>query len=238
MRTIVSLLFFAHLQITPLKFEVSSVKPTPFEKQNYLHTDRCSSGGRFFVTGAPVMWSLTYAFGLKEYQISGAPQWLNEFASAYDIEGKPSTPVSEDQCRLMLRSLFIERFKLSTHWEMKDAPVYFLTTAKNGTKPHEGGAVRINGGVQLGAQGTPVWPEGLTMPLLADILSGYTDRPVVDRTGLQGAYGVTLNFSLTNRDDQPSIFTAVQEQLGLKLDPARAPVEVLVIDHIQKPDPN
>jgi uncharacterized protein (TIGR03435 family) len=184
------------------------------------------------------MWSLTYAFGLKEYQVSGAPEWLSDFASAYDIEGKPSTPVNEEHCRLMLRSLFIERFKLSTHWETKDAPVYFLTVAKNGTKLHEGGAVRINGGVQLGAQGKPVWPDGLTMPTLADILSNYTDRPVVDRTGLQGAYGMTLNFAIADRNDQPSIFTAVQEQLGLKLDAARAPVQMLVIDHIEKPDPN
>jgi uncharacterized protein (TIGR03435 family) len=76
------------------------------------------------------------------------------------------------------------------------------------------------------------------MPILARILSGYTDRPVVDRTGLEGSYGVTLDFALADRDDRPSIFTAVQEQLGLKLESGRAPIEMLVIDRIERPGTN
>jgi uncharacterized protein (TIGR03435 family) len=223
-------------------FEVASVKPTPPERQNHLRLDRCTSGGRFFVGGAPLMWSLTYAFGLKDYQVFGAPDWLNEFGSAYDIEGKPATPVNEDQCRLMLQSLFADRFKLKTNFEMKEAPVYVLTIGKNGTKLHEGGSVKINGGIEylpqtLGPRKLK-WPDGLTMPTLAIILSGHTDRPVVDLTGLQGTYGVTLNFSLADGDGEPSIFTAVQDQLGLKLDPARAPIEMLVIDHIERANQN
>lgn len=78
----------------------------------------------------------------------------------------------------------------------------------------------------------------MTMPELARILSNYTDRPVIDQTGLQGRYGMTLDFSLRDGDDRPIVYTAVQEQLGMKLEPGRAPIEMLIIDHIEKPTPN
>jgi uncharacterized protein (TIGR03435 family) len=246
MRVVMSAVLLAYLQsvalgrslATPPTFEVASVKPTPPERQNLLRLDYCTSGGRFVVAGTPVMWSLRYAYGLKDYQIAGAPAWLNDFASAYDIEGKPPVPVNNEQCRLMVQSLFADRFKLVTHWEMKESPVYLLSIGKNGTKLREGGGVKLNGSVQIGASGKPDWPNGLPMPTLARILSGYTDRPVLDRTGLAGTYGIKLEFSLADGDDRPSIFTAVQEQLGLKLDAGRAPIEMLVIDHIEKPNAN
>jgi uncharacterized protein (TIGR03435 family) len=85
--------------------------------------------------------------------------------------------------------------------------------------------------------GKPQWPDGLTMPALASILSNFTDRPVLDRTELQGSYGITLDFAREG-DDRASIFTAVQEQLGLKLEVGRAPVEMLIIDRIEKPMAN
>jgi len=221
-----------------LRFEVTSVKPTPVDRQNLLRPDFCTTGGRFSVAATPVMWSLSYAYQIRDYQIVGAPDWLNDFAYAYDIDGRPAEAVSNEDCRLMLQSLFRDRFGMSAHWETKDAPVYQLTVGKNGSKLHGRGPVRINGSVQLTGPGKPQWPDGLTMPALAAILSNYTDRPVVDRTGLDGPYGITLNFSRTDSDGQPSIFTAVQEQLGLKLDAGRGPIQILTIDHIQKPDPN
>jgi uncharacterized protein (TIGR03435 family) len=138
----------------------------------------------------------------------------------------------------MLQSLLRDRFGLSVHWETKDAPVYLLTIGRNGTKLREIGPVRINGGIQMLGPGKPRWPDGLTMPALASILSDYTDRPVIDHTRLQGTYGISLNFSTTDSDGQPSVFTAVQEQLGLKLDAGRASIRVLIVDRIQKPDPN
>jgi uncharacterized protein (TIGR03435 family) len=155
------------------------------------------------------------------------------------IEAKPASPVDEEQCRLMLQSLFVDRFRLLTHRQEKDAPVYFLTIGKNGSKLRAGGTVKINGGIEFTDSGKPKWPNGLRAPELARILSGYTDRPVVDRTGLQGLYGVTLTFSLSDGDDdKPSIFAAVQDQLGLKMEASRALIEMLVIDRIQRPDPN
>jgi bla regulator protein blaR1 len=219
-------------------FEVSSVKPTPPERQNYLREDFCTNGGRFAVAGTPVIWSLAYAYHLKDSQISGAPAWLNEFDSAYDIEARAAGPVNDEQCRLMVQSLFVDRFKLAVHREVKESSVYLLTIGKTGTKLREGGGVKLNGGVQILPSGEPQWPNGLRMSGLTGILSDYTDRPVIDRTGLTGTYGVTLSFSLTDKDDRPSIFTAVQEQLGLKLDGGKAPIEMLVIDHIEKPSEN
>ena len=190
------------------------------------------------MAGTPVMWSLGYAYHLKDFQISGAPAWLSAFDSAYDIEGKPNGPVTDEQCRLMVQSLFADRFKLVAHRQTKDSSVYLLTIAKNGPKVHPGGGVRLNGGVQIGASGKPDWPDGWTMDRLAVYLSDLTERVVVNRTGLAGNYGITLDFSRADGDDRPSIFTAVQEQLGLKLETGKAPVEVLVIDHIEKPGEN
>jgi uncharacterized protein (TIGR03435 family) len=222
-----------------LVFEVASVKPTPPDRQNQLHTEHCQNGGRFAVAGTPVMWSLSYAFGLKDFLIVGAPEWLSAFESAYDMEGKPPRPVNDQECREMVRSLFIDRFKLVAHREMRESSVYLLTVGRGGAKLREGGGVRLNGGVQIGALGTPEWPDGWTMSALADYLSYFAGRPVVDRTGLSGTYGITLDFSREDADhDRPSIFTAVQEQLGLKLDSGNAPVEVLVIDSVQKPSAN
>ncbi len=212
----------------PVFEEVSlSVKPTPPSRQNTLRMDYCTAGGRFTVSGTPVMWSLTYAFRVKDYQVAEAPAWLNAFDSAYDIEAKPAAPVDNAQCRLMVQSLLRDRFKLAQHRETREASVYFLTVGMSGVRMHEGGQVRIYKSVQIGASGKPDWPDGWTTPQLAGHLSDYVDRPVVDRTGLDGKYGVELEFSRGDGDDRPGIFTAVQDQLGLRLEAGKAPIEML-----------
>ncbi len=222
----------------PLKFDVSSVKPTPRERHNRLRTDYCRSGSRFAVAGAPLIWSVAYAFRLKEFQIAGAPDWLNRFDEAYDIEAVAPAPADEEQCRRMVQSLLADRFKMKTHRESRKSRVYLLTIAKNGPKLRRGGQVRLNGGVQLNAAGKPDWPDGLTLSELASILSNYTDTLVLDRTRLEGRYGIVLDFSIRNGDDRVSIFTAVQEQLGLKLEAGTAPIDMLIIDHIERPNEN
>src|SRR5436309_8544389 len=98
----------------------------------------------------------------------------------------------------------------------KESTIYLLTVGKNGPKLHKWGGVKTNGSVQVNASGKPEWPDGWTMPALARYLSDFAGRPVLDRTGLAGIYGITLTFSRRDGDDQASIFTAVQEQLGLK----------------------
>jgi uncharacterized protein (TIGR03435 family) len=232
-------------------FEVVSVKPTPPERLNHLRQDYCPKGGRFSASGVPAFWILEYAYRRQDYQVAGAPAWMNEFDSAYDIEGKPpgADPITDEQCRLMVRSVFADRFKLVTHTEMREASVYVLTIAKSGPKMPKGdrdkpnGGVRLNGSVQYEGTGVRTWPDGWNMATLANHLSDFAGRPVLDRTGLAGAYGVSLNFSSPNGphregDDFPDLFTAVQEQLGLKLESAKGPIEVMVIDHIERPSAN
>lgn len=219
-------------------FEVTSVKPTPPDRQNQLRMDYCRAGGTFAVGGTPVIRSLAYAYRVKDYQISGAPGWLSAFDSAYDIEGKTTGSVTDERCRLMVQSLFVDRFKLAEHRDTKEMSVYLLVAGKNGTKLREGSGVKLNGAVQIGASGKPEWPDGWSMSALASYLSDVTGRPVVDRTELPGAYGITLDFSRDDSDDRPSIFTAVREQLGLKLKPGRPPVDVFVIDHTERPSAN
>lgn len=221
-----------------LAFEVASVKPTPPERQNHLREEYCPKGGRFSVGGIPVFWVLGYAYRLKGYQVSGAPAWINAFDSSYDMEGKAAGPVTDEQCRQMVQSLLEDRFKLTVHSEMKETSVYLLTIAKNGPKLHEGGGVKLNGSIQVGDDGVPTQAAGWNMPSLAGYLSDWVGRPVVDRIGLTGMYGITLDFSRRDGDDRPDIFTAVQEQLGLKMDSGRAPIEMLVIDHIERPSDN
>jgi uncharacterized protein (TIGR03435 family) len=85
---------FGQSSVSQPAFEAVSVKPTPPSRQNTLRMDYCTSGGRFTVSGTPVMWSLTYAFRVKDYQVADAPAWLNAFDSAYDIEAKPARSVT------------------------------------------------------------------------------------------------------------------------------------------------
>lgn len=170
------------------------------------------------------------------FQISGAPAWLSEFDSAYDMEGRPGTPVENAQCRLMVQSLFTDRFKLSMHKEQKEASVYLLTIGKNGAKLHWGGGVKLNGSIEVNATGKREWPDGWTMSRLSSYLSDFAGRPVLDQTGLTGEFGIELDFSRNETDNKPTIFSAVQDQLGLKLSSGKAPIEMLVIDHIEKPN--
>jgi uncharacterized protein (TIGR03435 family) len=222
-------------------FDVASVKPTPPERQNNIRQQYCPKGGRFFASGIPVLWVLEYAYHLEDYEVSGAPAWMDAFDSSYDIEGVSTGPVTSIQCRQMVQSLLAERFKLATHTETREASVYFLTASKTHKMPPGGGpngGVKFNGSVQVGDDGVPTWRDGLSMAALASYLSDWSGRPVIDRTGIEGKYGVTLDFSHRDGDDRPSVFTAVQEQLGLKLEPGRAPIEVMVIDHIERPSGN
>jgi len=227
----------AQTTATTPTFEVASVKPRPPADTHPLRFDYCQPSGRFTMLGTPVAWSLRYAYQLKDYQVVGAPDWVRDFHDAYNIEAAAGRPVTADECRLMVQSLFAERFKLKAHREQRESSVYFLTLDRNPPKLREGGAARING-VHIDATGTRMWADGITLAELASILSNRTDRPVVDRTGLQGKWGMTIDYSVEDGDDRPNVYTAVREQLGLRLEPGRAPIDMLVIDHIEKPTPN
>lgn len=143
----------------------------------------------------------------------------------------------------MLQAMFADRLKLKVHRETRETPVYSLVTGKNGPKLSHvepdgaSGGVIIDGAVQqfLSEQEAPA---GWSMPKLAAYLSDFAGRPVFDKTGIEGTFGFTLIFARADGDDRPDIFTAVQEQLGLKLEAAKEPLEFVIIDHVERPNEN
>ena len=189
-----------------------------------------------------IMW----AYNLKNYQVSFAPS-ISRPDVYYDIFAKAEGDAlpTEGDFRQMLQALLKDRFNLRVHREMQEMPVYALVVGKNGPKFKESAPDAIPSGYG-GVNGRNQYRKVTkgTMEDLADGLQVYAGRPVVDRTGLTGTYDyrmeATPEFRINNNPELSdiSVFTAVQEQLGLKLEPEKAPIEILVVDHIEKPSAN
>ena len=190
-------------------------------------------------------------FGFEGVRVAGGPDWLG--SEQYEIQAKiedsqfaamqKMTPVQQrEQVDLMEQALLADRFKLKVHFETREMPGYALTIAKGGPKltpAKDGESTRLSmGGNQMTATAITL-DQWLQSPFLGG-------RAVVNQTGLEGAYDFTLAWSeqmaagavQEGGADPPSLVTAVQEQLGLKLVPAKVPVEVIVIDHIERPSEN
>jgi uncharacterized protein (TIGR03435 family) len=232
--------------IDALQFEVASVKPNTSGSQNsnmQLHP-----GGRVTGTNVALGGLLRTVFNLQPHQLVNAPEWID--TARFDIEAKPDREISTREDALapellaMLRNLFAERFKLMAHREMRDTSVYALVTARtDGTlgpqmqrSQVDCEAVRCRISTNTGR----IVGTGTTISELMRRLSPTLGRPLVDRTGLSGAFDLELKWSPDQTADTvgPSIFTAIQEQLGLKLESQRAPIEVLVIDRLERPTPD
>jgi uncharacterized protein (TIGR03435 family) len=193
------------------------------------------------------------------------PDWAR--SDRFDIQAKvdPSDiaelpKLDATQRSLMLQSLLADRFKLVTRHEVREQPVYALVIAKNGLKFTKSKSDDTNpGGIEEGhgnkrpdaihmSRGH-LTAQSISMSNLEVMLTQITGRTVLDKTGLKGNYDVTLNWApddgqptllngVPQEETRPSIFTALQEQLGLKLESQKAPVEVLVIDHVERPSEN
>ena len=219
-------------------------------------------GGRFTATNAPLMELIRVAYETPDFLIADAPDWIRN--ERYDILAKVEGAPDTTQLFLMVRTLLADRFKLRVHMEKREQPAYALVKLKfdGSLGPRLRAAttdcVALRNAIQKGAPvprsnrllcGVQVRPDALviggrTMEQIANSLSQQLRRAVVDRTRLDGSFDADLDFApipppgLTDpppRSDAPSIFTAVQEQLGLKLEPTRAPVDVLVIDRVEHP---
>lgn len=218
-------------------FEVASVKFTAHgrDANGISHSSVGSSPGSFSATNANLASLIRYAYSVKRYQISG-PSWLSDDAESFDISAKPPQNAPPQEIPAMLQTLLSERFKLALHRETRVLPVYELVAAKSGVKlqPAKPGT-RSGTNSNSGPEGTTLKSESLSMQGLADYLSREVDRPVYDKTGLEGFYSLQMEYGAERPDSQkPSIFSALQDALGLRLEPAKAPVEILVIDHIEK----
>jgi uncharacterized protein (TIGR03435 family) len=237
-------------------FDVASVKPNHSGDPNRLIRP---SGGGVSVSNMYLQDLMVFAYQVRDFQISGGPGWLS--TDHFDIEAKAPGNVNPDQTKLMMQSLLADRFKLALHREIKELPIFDLALAKGGLKvqpmkdgsciardpkdPARGvapGKTRMDYCGYGGLGNGTLELASATMPELATFLSAATRRTVVDKTGIAGQFRFQLTFvpdeTAPAGADGPSIFTALQEQLGLKLDPAKGPVEVLVIDHAEKPAEN
>jgi uncharacterized protein (TIGR03435 family) len=229
-----------------LSFEVASIKPHPPGQRAFGPIS--ISGTRVTDSNVDAFGLIAIAYNLKGYQIAGGPGWIGSptmMGTAFDLAAKaPGDTVNMDQVRLMIQALLADRFHLVVHRETKDLPVYALVAGKGGPKLKESPSdatapgTRIAGGGDSRVQMTA--SKG-SMDQLAHILTNDQSlgRPVLDQTGLTGTYDYKLEYSNSAQNsDAPSIFAAVQEQLGLKLEPQRAPMEILIIDKVEKPDAN
>jgi uncharacterized protein (TIGR03435 family) len=187
--------------------------------------------------GVPLQFLIEWAYDIRtEFSV---PDWAGPSGERYDIEAKTERQVSQAQCRLMAQKLLEERFRLKFHREAKEMAVYALVVAKNGSKLHEVQPDTPPGdGVWLRGRKTP--SKGWEPWMIAASLASIPDvgRPVVDKTGLKGIFEFRLDYSVSPNEDRPNIFSALQDQLGLKLEPSKGPVEFFVIDHLEKPSAN
>jgi uncharacterized protein (TIGR03435 family) len=163
--------------------------------------------------------------------LSGEPSWVN--TERYDIEAKaPDESIDDDALLAMLRNLLATEFKLVAHEASRETSGYGLHVVKGGPKMKPGDGLTRGG---MASNGNMINASNIMMPALATRLTGILRAPVTDLTGLTGKYTFTLSFSSDGNDpDRPTLFTALQEQLGLRLESMRLPTRILVIDHIEK----
>ena len=196
-------------------------------------------GGRYTARNVPVMFLLTEAFGVKAYQISGATKGLDE--DRYDIVAKAAVPgqLSQEQLKPLLQAMLVDRFRLKFHKETKEFPVYSLVTGKSGPKFSANNNILVSESLNVSSNRGKATMTGRKVPMsdLAKQLGDMAGRTVIDNTSLKGDYDFKLDWAPSDAADDslPSIFIAVQEQLGLKLvSVKKAPVEVIVIESIGK----
>ncbi len=181
--------------------------------------------------------------------IVGAPHWLLDETwdviakvAEADLAGWQKPGAQQTMLRAMLQTMLADRCKVVTHYESREAPVYDLVVAKGGPKFKQAESADSDGGGMLGTnvraipRPAGIQYYGISMAILTQtILPNMAGRPVVDKTGLAGIYNLTLP---DVRGDDESIFTVLPEALGLRLEPAKGDVEVLAIDHVERPTEN
>jgi bla regulator protein BlaR1 len=230
-------------------FEVASVKANKSGiRGGQLNTDP----GRLTITNISLRTCIKAAYGLQDYQLSGGSVAIQD--ERYDIVARAEGPVGDDQLMLMLRTLLVDRFKLAMRRETREMQGHALVVGKDGPKLHEveaaGKGWSRNGVGSLNGQ-------EVSMSRLAESLAGRLGHPVVDQTGIKGVFDIKLEWSpdpatvknpAENKEtptvestfdpSDPSIFSALQEQLGLRLEVRKVPAVVFVIDHLERPVEN
>ena len=221
------------------EFEVATVKRNQ-SNSGATRFNKCA-GGRLVASNTPIKAAIEWAYDI--FQEFSVPAWASQGGETYDIEAKAAQLINVPECKLMLQTLLEDRFKLKLHREMRETRAYVLVLDKGGSKlrqanmdnPGASDGIWIQGG-KIGAKG---WDTSTIARWLATIDS--LGIPVVDGTGLKGFYQFKVDFarSLGGDGDKPDIFTALPEQLGLRLESKKnVAVEFVVLDHIERPTEN
>jgi uncharacterized protein (TIGR03435 family) len=217
-------------------FEAAAIKPS---ESTYSNSGWHSSTGQITIENMTLRQLVGLAYSVKPYQITGGPKWQDgdRWVIVARLEDGVKNDRGDGPMRLALRSLLADRYQLVVHQETKDMAAYALTVAKNGPKMETGDASKGSHSNWARGKGTYV---GVSMSGFANMLSSHLDRPVVDKTGLAGVFNFNLEWAPEQDTDAtgPSLFTALQEQIGLKLDAHRMAVEIIVIDKAEKPGEN
>ncbi len=223
-------------------FEVASIKrsaPPGFAKGG-PETNVSISGATLNMGNVSLSDMIVRAYGIKEYQLLGPPSLKTD---RYDVIAKAADPTTGQQIRLMLQGLLADRFKLEIHRETKDLTVMAIVAGKSGTKL---GKPKPEGPASIGIDGGKMMFQNFTMAKLAEYLSRSSDRPVEDATGIDGYYDFPVQ--LDTPSDNPvdvkraigmgmrdgSLARTITEQIGLRLETRKGPVEMVVVDHAEK----
>jgi uncharacterized protein (TIGR03435 family) len=242
------------------KFEVASIRPSKPDTRSTFGI----GNGEGIGTNVTLKTVIAFAYGLQPYQILDGPAWIS--SDHFDIEARAADPKTPpDRLRLMLQSLFADRFKLAVHRESKLSNVYDLLVVKGGPRitlsadqtspdvngPPPTGAGPNRGAIMLGP-GSMIG-NGAPISQFVSLLSQRLDHTVIDKTSLTGRFDIRLQWAPDvgenplspagdtlpiSPQDAPVIFAAIQDQLGLKLKPAKELVEFLIVDHVEKPSEN
>jgi len=239
------------------EFEVASVRPSSSDDPRTLL--QVMPGGGLRTSGATMKFLISLAYDLTPFQIVDGPEWVD--SARFDVIGKTETATDSEKqppdptrltaqelkdrqglMRPKLQNLLAERFQLRLHRETREQPVYALLVGKSGIRfERTQGDFR---GVHIARN--QISGERATIEMLAGALANQLRRPVLDRTGLVGTFDFKLEWAPQAEESStvsadasgPSIFTALQEQLGLRLESTRGSVDVLVVDHVERPSQN
>jgi len=233
-------------------FEVASIKPN-------TSGDRWESvspvtGGRLTAKNVTVAWLLKTAYRVEPFQIANLPAWAN--SERFDVLATADPKTTPEQVRTMLQALLAERFQVTLHRENREMPTYSLTVARNGPKLNRAKSDTCTastvqnpcGGFRI-YQRSQMWGNTVSVKQFAGELTYMMGRMVFDKTGIMGLYDIRVEWTPEHFGPEPgtevkpdeangTLFTALQEQLGLRLLSEKAPVEALVIDRVSRPAAN
>ena len=226
------------------RFDVASVKPNVGSDLSIPF--RAPPADGIVLTNNPLESIIRYAFEVQPFRLVGAPDWTRR--ERFDIAAKAASAISDQQRRQMMRALLIDRFQLKAHVEPRDRTIFLLTTARPDKRLGKGLTPRpecettqceSGGGGQQGA----IKQRAVTLTQFAQgMLSAVRGELILDETGVPGKFDVELSWrpegSTDPEDTRPALVTAIEEQLGLKLQPQRRPIEMLIIDSIDRPTPD